>query len=436
MPHGARRFSSVSICPTPSRDRFASTMLGDYGGGEIIKIEPLGRREFARAVGPPPFLTATSRRNFVNLNRKQEKRRPRSEATPTARRFSSGLLERARDVVLEKPCGSGTRRIGSGLGYQQVRERQPRHHLLLESRGLDQDGPYRNRAAFRPSSFQAESGMISRPPADPGRDAGGPPARRVRSPTSRPGCTRRSASSPPPPPPTRSQTTWARAVSIDVSDARRPASRFRVWEDDRAPMVRRRHRPGFRSARPYGAACCRIRTFGRTRRHNTTGARTIAIRASAKRQGCGGRSVPPGRTRRAQKDDPSLRPPTRRGNANRPDADRRASGGVSARRRMRNGKRFCCPRVSRWAAVKPRWNAAVHAPRRSRPAGRRSSSATHPVGGRGEDDPHRPCGCRKTPGSVRNSPAARCSVQHTEQVLRERLAIGDDEIAPPWGGTA
>jgi crotonobetainyl-CoA:carnitine CoA-transferase CaiB-like acyl-CoA transferase len=130
---------------------FASTMLGDYGA-EIIKIEPLDG-EIARAWGPPFYGDESA--YFVNLNRNKH-----SVAIdlkhPDGKAIFFRLLERA-DVVLENL------RVGTvaklGIGYEQVRERQPRI-VYCSISGFGQDGPYRNRAAFD-LVVQAESGMIS-----------------------------------------------------------------------------------------------------------------------------------------------------------------------------------------------------------------------------------------------------------------------------------
>jgi len=130
---------------------FASTMLGDYGA-EIIKIEPLDG-EIARAWGPPFYGDEAA--YFVNLNRNK-----RSVALdlkhPEGRALFFRLLETA-DVVLENL------RVGTvaklGIDYERVRERQPRI-VYCSISGFGQDGPYRDRAALD-LVVQAESGMIS-----------------------------------------------------------------------------------------------------------------------------------------------------------------------------------------------------------------------------------------------------------------------------------
>jgi crotonobetainyl-CoA:carnitine CoA-transferase CaiB-like acyl-CoA transferase len=126
-------------------------MLGDYGA-EIIKIEPLDG-EIARAWGPPFYGDQSA--YFVNLNR-NKKSLAIDLKHPDGKAIFFRLLERA-DVVLENLRVGTVDRLG--LGYEQVRERQPRI-VYCSISGFGQDGPYRNRAAFD-LVVQAESGMIS-----------------------------------------------------------------------------------------------------------------------------------------------------------------------------------------------------------------------------------------------------------------------------------
>jgi crotonobetainyl-CoA:carnitine CoA-transferase CaiB-like acyl-CoA transferase len=130
---------------------FASTMLGDYGA-EIIKIEPLDG-EIARAWGPPFYGDESA--YFVNLNR-NKKSLAIDLKHPDGKAIFFRLLERA-DVVLENLRVGTVDRLG--LGYEQVHTRQPRI-VYCSISGFGQDGPYRNRAAFD-LVVQAESGMIS-----------------------------------------------------------------------------------------------------------------------------------------------------------------------------------------------------------------------------------------------------------------------------------
>jgi crotonobetainyl-CoA:carnitine CoA-transferase CaiB-like acyl-CoA transferase len=130
---------------------FASTMLGDYGAA-IIKIEPLDG-EIARAWGPPFYGDESA--YFVNLNR-NKKSVALDLKQPDGKALFLRLLEGA-DVVLENL------RVGTvdklGIGYAAASQRQPRI-IYCSISGFGQDGPYRDRAAFD-LVVQAESGMIS-----------------------------------------------------------------------------------------------------------------------------------------------------------------------------------------------------------------------------------------------------------------------------------
>jgi crotonobetainyl-CoA:carnitine CoA-transferase CaiB-like acyl-CoA transferase len=130
---------------------FASTLLGDYGA-EIIKIEPL-EGEIARAWGPPFYGDEAA--YFVNLNR-NKKSVAIDLKHPDGRALFFRLLDGA-DVVIENL------RVGTvaklGIDYERARERQPRV-IYCSISGFGQDGPYRDRAALD-LVVQAESGMIS-----------------------------------------------------------------------------------------------------------------------------------------------------------------------------------------------------------------------------------------------------------------------------------
>ena len=130
---------------------FASTMLGDYGA-EIIKIEPLDG-EIARAWGPPFYGDEAA--YFVNLNR-NKKSLALDLKHPDGKAIFFKLLERA-DVVLENLRVGTVARLG--IDYERARERQP-GIIYCSISGFGQDGPYSNRAAFD-LVVQAESGMIS-----------------------------------------------------------------------------------------------------------------------------------------------------------------------------------------------------------------------------------------------------------------------------------
>ena len=126
-------------------------MLGDYGA-EVIKIEPPDG-EIARAWGPPFYGGEAA--YFVNLNR-NKKSVALDLKHPEGKAIFFRLLERA-DVVLENL------RVGTvaklGIDYERARERQPRIVYCSVS-GFGQDGPYHDRAALD-LVVQAESGMIS-----------------------------------------------------------------------------------------------------------------------------------------------------------------------------------------------------------------------------------------------------------------------------------
>jgi crotonobetainyl-CoA:carnitine CoA-transferase CaiB-like acyl-CoA transferase len=130
---------------------FASTMLGDYGA-EIIKIEPPGG-EIARDWGPPFYGDEAA--YFVNLNR-NKKSVALDLKHPEGKAIFFRLLERA-DVVLENLRVGAVAKLG--IDYERARERQPRIVYCSVS-GFGQDGPYRDRAALD-LVVQAESGMIS-----------------------------------------------------------------------------------------------------------------------------------------------------------------------------------------------------------------------------------------------------------------------------------
>jgi len=130
---------------------FASTLLADYGA-EVIKIEPLDG-EIARAWGPPFYGGEAA--YFVNLNR-NKKSVALDLKQPAGRDIFLKLLDGA-DVVLENlRVGAATR---LGIGWDAVRARQPRI-VYCSISGFGQDGPYRDRAALD-LVVQAESGMIS-----------------------------------------------------------------------------------------------------------------------------------------------------------------------------------------------------------------------------------------------------------------------------------
>ncbi len=130
---------------------FASTMLGDYGA-EIIKIEPLDG-EISRAWGPPFYGGESA--YFVNLNR-NKKSVALDLKHPEGQAIFFRLLEGA-DIVLENLRVGAVKKLG--IDYPPARERNPRI-IYCSISGFGQDGPYRERAALD-LVVQAESGMIS-----------------------------------------------------------------------------------------------------------------------------------------------------------------------------------------------------------------------------------------------------------------------------------
>jgi crotonobetainyl-CoA:carnitine CoA-transferase CaiB-like acyl-CoA transferase len=130
---------------------FASTMLGDYGA-EIVKIEPL-EGEISRRWGPPFYGDETA--YFVNLNR-NKKSVAIDLKHPEGQALFFSLLERA-DIVLENLRVGSVKKLG--IDYERARERQPRI-IYCSISGFGQDGPYHDRAALD-LVVQAESGMMS-----------------------------------------------------------------------------------------------------------------------------------------------------------------------------------------------------------------------------------------------------------------------------------
>jgi len=130
---------------------FATTMLADYGAS-VIKIEP-PEGEMARAWGPPFYGRETA--YFVNLNR-NKKSVTIDLKHPDGKALFFRLLDTA-DVVVENLRVGTVARLG--IDYARARERQPRI-VYCSISGFGQDGPYRDRAALD-LVVQAESGMMS-----------------------------------------------------------------------------------------------------------------------------------------------------------------------------------------------------------------------------------------------------------------------------------
>ena len=131
---------------------FCSTMLGDFGA-QIIKLEPTGGGDIARAWGPP--LPGGETSYFVSLHRNKEGIDVDLKH-PQGKELFFRLVERC-DVVLENYRVGALAKLG--VDYQAARRRNPAI-IYCSVSGFGQDGPYRDRAALD-LILQAESGMIS-----------------------------------------------------------------------------------------------------------------------------------------------------------------------------------------------------------------------------------------------------------------------------------
>jgi crotonobetainyl-CoA:carnitine CoA-transferase CaiB-like acyl-CoA transferase len=130
---------------------FASTMLADYGA-EVIKIEP-PEGEISRGWGPPFYGGESA--YFVNLNR-NKKSVAIDLKHPDGKALFFRLLATS-DVVLENLRVGTVKKLG--LDYERARERHA-GIIYCSISGFGQDGPYRDRAALD-LVVQAESGMMS-----------------------------------------------------------------------------------------------------------------------------------------------------------------------------------------------------------------------------------------------------------------------------------
>jgi crotonobetainyl-CoA:carnitine CoA-transferase CaiB-like acyl-CoA transferase len=130
---------------------FASTMLADYGA-RVIKLEPPDG-DISRAWGPPFHGTESS--YFVSLNR-NKKSIAVDLKHPEGRSLFFRLVEGA-DVVIENFRVGTVEKLG--IAYEQVRKRNPRI-VYCSISGFGQTGPYKDRAALDLIA-QAESGMLS-----------------------------------------------------------------------------------------------------------------------------------------------------------------------------------------------------------------------------------------------------------------------------------
>src|SRR6266403_2920999 len=131
---------------------FCSTMLADFGA-EVIKLEPRGAGDIARAWGSP--LPGGETAYFVSLHRNKKGIEIDLKA-PEGKDLFFSLVAKC-EVMLENYRVGALARLG--LGYEAARERNP-GIIYCSVSGFGQDGPYRDRAA--PALIlQAHSGMIS-----------------------------------------------------------------------------------------------------------------------------------------------------------------------------------------------------------------------------------------------------------------------------------
>jgi CoA:oxalate CoA-transferase len=131
---------------------FASTLLADYGA-RVVKVEPPGAGDISRAWGPPFYGSEPA--YFVNLHR--NKRSVEIDLKhPEGQELFFHLMERS-DVVLENYRPGTLDKLG--IGYERARARHP-GVVYCSVSGFGQTGPYRDRAALD-LIVQAESGMMS-----------------------------------------------------------------------------------------------------------------------------------------------------------------------------------------------------------------------------------------------------------------------------------
>ncbi|MBE0615821.1 MAG: CoA transferase [Burkholderiales bacterium] len=131
---------------------FCSTMLADYGA-QVIKIEPPGLGDIARAWGTP--LPGGETDYFISLHRNKQGM-VLDLKKPEGKETFLRLVERC-DIVLENYRAGALSRLG--LDYETARKRNP-GIIYCSISGFGQDGPYRDRPALD-LILQAESGMIS-----------------------------------------------------------------------------------------------------------------------------------------------------------------------------------------------------------------------------------------------------------------------------------
>ena len=131
---------------------FCTTMLADFGA-QVIKLEPPGAGDIARGWGAP--LPGGETAYFVSLHR-HKRGIVIDLKKPEGKELFFRLVEQA-DVVLENYRVGALERLG--LGYEAARKRNP-GIIYCSVSGFGQDGPYAERAALD-LILQAESGMIS-----------------------------------------------------------------------------------------------------------------------------------------------------------------------------------------------------------------------------------------------------------------------------------
>ncbi|MDB5864835.1 MAG: hypothetical protein JWO70_2641 [Betaproteobacteria bacterium] len=131
---------------------FCTTMLADFGA-QVIKVEPPGAGDIARGWGAP--LPGGETAYFVSLHR-HKRGIVLDLKKPEGKELFFKLVEKC-DVVLENYRVGALQRLG--LDYEAARKRNP-GIIYASVSGFGQDGPYRERAALD-LILQAESGMIS-----------------------------------------------------------------------------------------------------------------------------------------------------------------------------------------------------------------------------------------------------------------------------------
>ena len=131
---------------------FCSTMLADFGA-QVFKIEPPGAGDIARSWGAAMPGGETS--YFVSLHR-NKKGLVLDLKHPEGKETFLRMVEKC-DVVLENYRAGALGRLG--LGYEVAKKHNP-GIVYCSVSGYGQDGPYRDRPALD-LILQAESGMIS-----------------------------------------------------------------------------------------------------------------------------------------------------------------------------------------------------------------------------------------------------------------------------------